>query len=513
MQKEKQNQQRLSRVRNLIVLCTLSAIILSVSTYAWFVGMQRVGVTPFTINIAVAESLSLSLDGKTWDSEITIDEDLETIYEGNTNSWGGEKGLKPISSIGEMEPTTSRMKLFEKSSMTTSPGGFRMLSSQIQNMGEKEVPGYVVFDLFIRNVTGEKYYENLDIRNEEAIYLTNDSEVVVSKDGIEDTGIENSVRIAFAQIGRVELGTADTKIIGITCQGDDDVTGICSEDRGAIIWEPNDKTHNKNALSWYEESCLGRTGFDIRSENSFSGNCGTVIDGLYYPTYAFANEIGVEDNIDVYDGLEYNGYVHDWKTSLDENGEEQKNDEVGPALIQNPQYFTDTMKYKNGTERPTFMTLAPRSITKVRVYIYLEGQDIDNYEYAAVGAEITVNFGFTKQRFVEGDIGYDGEDVNLGLGPDEADKTKPVIEIEGENPLYIDLNDEFNAPEATAYDSGEEMTEAEIEIVGTVNPAYKGEYTLIYKVKDTEGNLGTKALTVYVGYDNGEDEPNPDPEP
>ena len=35
-------------------------------------------------------------------------------------------------------------------------------------------------------------------------------------------------------------------------------------------------------------------------------------------------------------------------------------------------YFTDTEKALNGTQRPTFMTLAPNSITKVRVYVWIE---------------------------------------------------------------------------------------------------------------------------------------------
>ena len=54
--------------------------------------------------------------------------------------------------------------------------------------------------------------------------------------------------------------------------------------------------------------------------------------------------------------------------------------------------------------RPTFMTLAPNSITKVRVYVYIEGQDIDNFDYASVGKYIKVGFGFTKQRFTSDDV-------------------------------------------------------------------------------------------------------------
>ena len=50
------------------------------------------------------------------------------------------------------------------------------------------------------------------------------------------------------------------------------------------------------------------------------------------------------------------------------------------------------------------MTLAPNSITKVRVYVYIEGQDIDNFDYASVGKYIKVGFGFTKQRFTSDDV-------------------------------------------------------------------------------------------------------------
>ena len=65
---------------------------------------------------------------------------------------------------------------------------------------------------------------------------------------------------------------------------------------------------------------------------------------------------------------------------------------------------------ETGLDRIPFFTLAPNSITKVRVYVYLEGQDIDNYDFASLGKKIQVNFGFTKERFYNTDIDYDGPD-------------------------------------------------------------------------------------------------------
>ena len=68
------------------------------------------------------------------------------------------------------------------------------------------------------------------------------------------------------------------------------------------------------------------------------------------------------------------------------------------------------------------MSLAPNSITKVRVYIYIEGQDIDNYDFASIGKMISVNFGFTKERMEPEDIDYEGtyfEKCEGGTAPTE----------------------------------------------------------------------------------------------
>ena len=77
------------------------------------------------------------------------------------------------------------------------------------------------------------------------------------------------------------------------------------------------------------------------------------------------------------------------------------------------------MKHLEGTARPTFMTLAPNSITKLRIYIYIEGQDVDNYDFAQIGKKIAVNFGFTKERFddpseeAKYDVNYTGPSLNV----------------------------------------------------------------------------------------------------
>jgi hypothetical protein len=397
MQSKKKKNSR--RAKSLILFCAFTAIVLTVSTYAWFIGMRTVNVAAFDVEIQSTESLMLSLDGKKWSNTVYLSKDTldDVSYTGNTNSWGGE-GLIPMSTIGAMDNEASRMILYEKSSHTATAGGYRLMSSRVNNYElvegnlNPEQKGYVVFDLFIRNTTGEKYYTELNELNEEAIYLTRNSSVTVSSNGIQNTGIENSVRVAFTQIGRVSQETAsvaggDATITGITCTSAGEVTGIC---RDATIWEPNDTAHVQNAINWYNESCKARTGENVRDAASYSGTCGTIANGTAYPTYAVNTEIEAVDNVDVYDGESFNTYANTTKlTSFD--------------------YFTDTEKNLTGTERPTFMTLAPSSITKLRVYVYIEGQDIDNYDFAQIGKQISVKFGFTKERFGEEDIDYQND--------------------------------------------------------------------------------------------------------
>ena len=77
------------RKKNLVLLCAFTAIILTVSTYAWFIGMRTVNVAAFEVNIASTKSLLLSIDGENWTDTLTINGGnyKDEAYEGNTNSW------------------------------------------------------------------------------------------------------------------------------------------------------------------------------------------------------------------------------------------------------------------------------------------------------------------------------------------------------------------------------------------------------------------------------------------
>ena len=315
---KKHNEKHSKKIRNLVAFCSLCAILLSVSTYAWFIGMTKVSVDSFEINVATTEGLFLSMDGVNWSYE--LDAQNTPAYANNANVWAneeGNEGLIPMSTVGDMDADASRMKLFEKASLTAVPGGYRLLSSRVNNntktnatSGEYlEGNGYVAFDLFVKNLSGDAYYEENDVLNEEAIYLTMNSEAKVdlAGGGKENSGIENSLRVAFVQLGRVNAETDDAATItGIKCadtfNGDDQiVTKIC---RNAQIWEPNDDKHVKNAINWYDKSCLERVntaGNNVNKEATYKTGvaCKALALDQAYPTYAISKEIGVDDHVNV----------------------------------------------------------------------------------------------------------------------------------------------------------------------------------------------------------------------
>lgn len=377
---------RNKKIFGLFVMTGITMIVLIVETYAWFIGTGTSSVNSFSIAVSAGENLELSIDGKTWSETISISEEsiIDDAYEGNTNHWTGEVGLVPISSNGDVDATVGRLKLFGKSSLTATGGGFRLISTRIDNYSTdsensgivEEKDGYVVFDLFVKNGTGPDYLETYDEESDEAIYLSSDSSVIAKPEGTEDFGLANSVRIAFTQVGRIASTiTDDSEIAAISC-GTSAVNNLSLCDKvDTAIWEPNDKNHDAKLIEYFTKVCKKKT---VSGETiSYNTACDAVSDGTAVNTYVVSKNLTSADNVDIYDGI--NGY------------------ETSDLVLQNA--FTDTMKLKTGDDRDEIFKLGSNSITKLRVYIYLEGQDVDNYDLITNGKKIEVKFGFTKDKY------------------------------------------------------------------------------------------------------------------
>ena len=392
---KQRNTKHEKRLKKLVLTCLLLAVVLTVGTYAWFIGMQTVSIDAFEVKIAAVDDLALSIDGVKWETALTIDEATlkENAYAKTTYSW---TSLKPVSTIGEISATTSKLVMYDKGSLTASDGGYRLMAALVNNKATTsdsagEEDGYVAFDLFIKNMSGDAYYSDItDPSNEEAIYLSTDSAVTAGSSGNTTAGVENSVRIAFAQIGRVKADSSASLIQSISCASATGVTPICTN-RLATIYEPNDKKHVDSAITWFETTCKKRN-----TDGTYTTTqCTSFASDAAVTTYAVSGVIDEKAKVDVYDGLnEYTGTVDTNK---------------GANKLVAVDTFTDSEKNLEGMSRPEFFYLAPNSVTKVRVYVYLEGQDVDNYDFASLGHSIKAQFGFTKERFNGSEMGVDVE--------------------------------------------------------------------------------------------------------
>lgn len=89
--------------------------------------------------------------------------------------------------------------------------------------------------------------------------------------------------------------------------------------------------------------------------------------------------------------------------------------------------------------------------------------------------------------------------INVVLG---KDKTPPSLILHGDNPLVLNLYDEYNEPGFKAVDDRDGDITDKVEVSGTVNTNVVGSYRLVYKATDKEGNSTYKMRTIEVTKNN-----------
>ena len=390
---KKVNTRKFRKLFLLFVVIFITSVVLVVETYAWFVGITTVNVSEFEVTVTGAQGLELSLNGSKWakgSTSITLSSSnvLSTAasnanqgYSGSGNVWP-TTGLKPLSSAGIIDTTTGRLKLFEKSSLASTAGGYRLIANQIDNYTSTEQDGYIAFDLFIRNGTDISWSST-----GENVYLKKSSTATYSGT---NHGAANSVRVGFFKLAAIKSnGASVANIQGLSCST---TTGgnylkYCPADGAGQnsnwnIWEPNYNVHVTAARTYFNSVCKQR--------NSTTGaytstTCsGFSADNSVLQTRAIKQNITASENVDIYDGL--NGYNENvttaWATAK-------------PLMNFTPYNVTSSTTYSPSNQ---LIQLAGNTITKVRVYIWLEGQDVDNYDVIA-GDSLKINFGFTKDRY------------------------------------------------------------------------------------------------------------------
>lgn len=183
----------------------------------------------------------------------------------------------------------------------------------------------------------------LKTESKKALYLSSNSGVKNISDN--PTGIENAFRVAFLNQGNVSSETSINVIQNL------------KKANNVFIWEPNYDTHTSMSV----QNASNLYGMNIRENNE------SLIS-----YYGVVNEIKESDNI-----LIQNLYSSNYPNFLRE---------VSIDLATTKKF--DTNKY--------MFELNP-GITKFRVYIWIEGQDVDCEDSASLG-DIAVNLQVTTMQ-------------------------------------------------------------------------------------------------------------------
>lgn len=377
------------RLNSLILLVAFTAIMLIVSTYAWFSSQKNVTLTGLKGQVNVAEGLQVSLDASHFVNSINFDDFDQT----DATSWtvkssattayldDGKTFQAPATGITNVVPseylpvsTTGTEGIDNETDGKIGKlmmyGGSYTNSEGLKDIGEAtEVPasGYFAFDLYLQNssatgITSDK------------LQLDANSTVIA---GDPTKGVQNAVRVAFA----LYANSGDAMSINNEISRDQIIAGTSTGKKitDVAIWEPNANKHvsrivEQTAIKFSEAD---KTKYTI---GAALGDYNKIVDNAVLPTYALT---AASDEANVI------ADVYDWATPA-----------TGLTLQQTTQ-TTDATRDESIDLKSVKTGNAPIQIIanqyqKLRVYVWIEGQDPDCVNYASLGKSLTLDLGLSK---------------------------------------------------------------------------------------------------------------------
>lgn len=309
------------------------------ASYAWFSTNLNVKINTFQMTVNKNSGLEISLDGVNFNTFVEISEDilvneLKRTYPNNISQWAAA-GLTPVSTVGIRDSNSDKYDIYASSGVRYKKIDMKNGYFRVGRTTEDSNSNYnnfIAFDIFLKNNSGSPVSDNL--------YLESTTEIKLIEDTTDEmVGLFNSLRLGFLKIGSVPLNASVNEIQNVKCNNS------CT----SIIYEPNALSH-----------------IDFSIEKALNNGV-TLVDGEYFPTYGCINSGGpifVKDAISGSPRLDYNYF------KLQET-------------------ITDA-----DLEKPLFSL--PSGITKVRLYLWVEGQDIDSLETDSSGTKIDVSINLMK---------------------------------------------------------------------------------------------------------------------
>ena len=383
--KNKKNKRK-SELNAMFFIILIAAVMFIISTYAWFSTQKNVSITNLRGTVEVAEGLEISLDAEKWYNGITLGEEdgqlsiTKNAYQGHHNISPSE--MLPVSTLGLVGSTDIDLKML-RGNVTNSKELSKIVETKenIESTTDSQFPGYFAFDIFLKNNSKQSSGDDI-------LQLNYDSSLEIMDASKTATGLQNTARIAFCKYaGTSEVDASQADILKETAGVGVGAPKAYISD--VAIWEPNADDHvdyivkNNNKITWstsdasaYATKTLddGTKGFDTTTK---------------MPTYALKTSAAGQTINDIYmwNGTEANlsrqYTLQTTKTST--------TDYTIKEGVQN------LVKATDGT---TAFGIAPNKITRIRVYLWLEGQDVDCINYASHGGGVKVNIGLVKGSVV-----------------------------------------------------------------------------------------------------------------
>ena len=340
------------RAKLIFLVTFLIGVSLIFATYAWFSASLNVKVKFFDVKVSTDTGLFISLDGIHFSDSIEISREsiitaLRKDYPNHTNQWAAN-GLWSVSSNGIRNSNSGKFSVFEGQMdkyKDKARRGIRYINTiSVPEDKAYEWNQFISFDIFLKNVSGSPKKDNL--------YLGAGTYVDFDDTADEETiekmqDILNTIRIGIVKIGETDLKADVSTIQNLQCNNQ------CM----SFIYEPNSLFHNAESIE-------------------AAANLGIPLaDNTYVPTYGVIAE----------------GKYLDHKSSFVNSGVD----------LDTAHFALQQTRVDDDFETPLFQI--PNGIVKARVYLWIEGQDIDALEVHSEGAPVYLNLDLEKDL-----AGYEG---------------------------------------------------------------------------------------------------------
>ena len=329
----KEKGKRKNDLRSSIILLLILLLLLITSTYAWFTANRTVTISTLDVHIEAQGGLQISTDAVNWKSIIST-EDIKSGYkdaaeEKRIDTNQVPSNMEAVSTIGEIDEN-GNMTMYYGTVLSNETTGLDELTATVETDAQGLTGKYIAFDIFLK---ADSDYN---------LKMTKDSNVI-QQAGKTETGIKQAARVAFCNHGTQPVGTATNTL-----------RTLVDTDAAVYIWEPNSNLHTA-AASAHAKSAYGI--------NDLATN-GTAAAVEYY---------GI--NSEITTGVELS------KTN---NGGDASFTKVTPI------YKTTANEDGTMIEEGCDIFSITKGITKLRIYMWIEGQDVD-CENTASGSDISFN--------------------------------------------------------------------------------------------------------------------------